>query len=147
ERVGGPVTVENSNGGIEISEAAAGVTATTTFGAVEVHDSAGGLTVANANGPVIVSARPSTPCQPIALKTSFSPMKLYLGDGASYNLTAKTSFGRIHSDLEVAASGTMGADTLAGRIGGGGCELRLTNQNGGIEILKAEGSPAHTARR
>jgi hypothetical protein len=49
---------------------------------------------------------------------------------------ARTSFGRIKSDLPVSVSGITSNDELNGTIGGGGCELRLTNSNGAIEILK-----------
>ena len=28
----------------------------------------------------------------------------------------------------------MGGDSLTGKIGGGGCELKLTDQNGSIDI-------------
>jgi hypothetical protein len=64
-------------------------------------------------------------------------MKAYVPAGANYDLTAKTTFGRISSELSVTASGTTSGDSLTGRIGAGGCELRLANSNGSIEILKA----------
>jgi hypothetical protein len=38
--------------------------------------------------------------------------------------------------MPLTASGTMGADSLSGRIGAGGCALGLTDSNGNIEILK-----------
>jgi hypothetical protein len=118
-KVSGTVTIGNANGGVELTEAG---------GAVEVE---------NSNGAVVVDGVPAKPCSPIVLKTSFGPLKVYLPEDAGYNLSAKTSFGRINSELGVTASGGMGGDSLTGRIGGGGCELRLTTSNGGIEILKA----------
>ncbi len=38
----------------------------------------------------------------------------------------------------VTATGTIGSDSLNGKIGNGGCELRLTDSNSNIEILKAK---------
>ena len=33
-------------------------------------------------------------------------------------------------------SGAIAADSITGKISGGGCEMRLTNQNGNIDIVK-----------
>jgi hypothetical protein len=53
-----------------------------------------------------------------------------------YNVTARTTFGRIHSEPDLTISGSVGGDVLTGKIAGGGCELKLTDQNGSIDILK-----------
>jgi hypothetical protein len=36
----------------------------------------------------------------------------------------------------MAMSGALTADAINGKIAGGGCEMRLTNQNGIIDIVK-----------
>jgi len=59
-----------------------------------------------------------------------------LPENASYDVTARTSFGHIKTDFPVTTSGDLGSDSLNGKIGNGGCRLSLTNSNGGIEILK-----------
>jgi hypothetical protein len=33
-------------------------------------------------------------------------------------------------------SGAIAGDSINGKINGGGCEMRLTNQNGNIDIVK-----------
>jgi len=43
--------------------------------------------------------------------------------------------------IELARAGrhvavNLSADSINGRISGGGCDMRLTNQNGNIDILK-----------
>ena len=63
-------------------------------------------------------------------------MQIRLPENAGYDLTARTSFGHITSELPVTASGQLGGDSLAGKIGNGGCTLSLTNTNGTVEILK-----------
>jgi len=44
-------------------------------------------------------------CQPISLNTSFSPIRVAIPAGLGYNVTARTSFGRVHSDLDLTVSG------------------------------------------
>ena len=55
---------------------------------------------------------------------------------AGYNVTARTSFGRIHSDGDITVTGDLSPDSLTGKIGSGGCDLRLMDQNGNIDILR-----------
>ena len=57
--------------------------------------------------------------------------------GVGYDVTAKTSFGQIRSEPPLTVSGAVAGDAfVSGKIAGGGCELRLTNQNGSIDIVK-----------
>jgi hypothetical protein len=56
---------------------------------------------------------------------------------ASYRVTARTSFGKIRTDFPLTVSGALSNDSLDGVIGGGRCEMKLTNNNGAIEILKS----------
>jgi len=137
QRVNGQLTIENSNGLVTASSVKGDATARTSFGAVTLDDISGSITVDNQNGAVMLSAdRISTLCKHITVKTSFAPIQVRLPEGAGYNVTAHTSFGRISSDLPVTSSGQLGGDSLSGKIGNGGCTLALTNSNGSIEILK-----------
>ena len=152
--VGGPAIVETSFGSVDLRDLKAGarvtagnsavrlsgvageVYAKTSFNGITLSDIGGPVTVESGNGSVTVDARPGPKCQPMSLHTSFAPIRVTLPANQGYNLFAKTSFGRIHTDFEVAVSGEIGADMLNGKIGGGGCELRVTGQNGNIDILK-----------
>ena len=82
--------------------------------------------------------RPVKTCSPVSIQTSFAPLKVSLPEGIGYNVTAKTSFGKVTSDLPLSISGTVSGDALSGKIAGGGCELLLNNSNGDIEILKTQ---------
>jgi hypothetical protein len=82
--------------------------------------------VDNQNGGVEVSLRGQA-CTPVGIRTSFSAVRVSLPDNASYAVAAKTSFGKIYSDFPM---------TISGDIGGGRCPMRLTNNDGTIEILK-----------
>jgi hypothetical protein len=58
-----------------------------------------------------------------------------LPDGAGYAVNARTSFGRVTSDLPILTTGVT-EGTLTGTIGKGGCKLDLANANGNISIEK-----------
>ncbi len=135
ERVAGAVTVEDNNGAVRISGAGGGVKVGSSFAAVQIDGAGGAVEVQNQNGLVSVSGLPKS-CVPVVLKTSFAPLRVALPDGIGYNVAAKTSFGQIRSEFGVTASGAIGGDALNGRIGNGGCDLRLNNANGSIEIVK-----------
>jgi hypothetical protein len=154
DTVGENATVETSFGGVELREVKGGarvnsgnssirlngiggeVYAKTSFNGVSITDAAGPVTVENQNGSVTVEAKTGQRCQPISLRTSFGPIRVTVPNGAGYNVTARTSFGRINSEPEVTVSGPLSPDALTGKIAGGGCELRLMDQNGSIDILR-----------
>ena len=67
-------------------------------------------------------------CQPITLNTSFGPIRVTAVHGVGYDVTAKTSFGFIKSQASITVNGQVGRDSLNGKIGAGGCAMRLTDQ-------------------
>jgi hypothetical protein len=137
QRVNGNLTIENSNGQVTASSVKGDATARTSFAAVALDDISGHITVENQNGAIMLTAaRTSQGCKNISAKTSFSPIQVRLAENAGYTLTARTSFGRINSELPITTVGQVGGDSLNGKIGTGECTLSLTNTNGNIEILK-----------
>jgi hypothetical protein len=137
QRVNGNLTVENANGQVTVNSVKGDANAKTSFAAVTLDDISGHITVDNQNGAVMLSAARTPPgCNGISVKTSFSPIQVRLPENAGYTLTARTSFGRINSELPITTVGQVGGDSLTGKIGNGACLLSLTNSNGNIEILK-----------
>ena len=137
QRVNGNLTIENANGQVTANSVKGDATAKTSFAAVTLDDITGHITVDNQNGAVMLTAaRVPAGCNGISVKTSFSPIQVRLPEGAGYTLTARTSFGRINSELPITTVGQVGGDSLNGKIGNGACTLSLTNTNGNIEILK-----------
>jgi hypothetical protein len=134
--VKGGARVTAGNSGIRMAGIGGEAYAKTSFAGVTVEDAAGPVTVENANGSVTVSATAGQSCRPIAIQTSFAPIRVAVPAGSGYTVSGKTSFGRIHSEQEMAVSGALTADSVSGKIAGGGCEMRLTNQNGNIDIVK-----------
>jgi hypothetical protein len=152
-RVGGTATVRNSfgatdiedAGGVDVTSGNGAVKAIGVRGAAKVHTSFGGITIENVTGPVDASnsngsitviASAAGGCQPITLKTTFGPIKLALPGNANYNVSASTSFGGINTEFPVTVSGQTNSESIQGKIGNGGCELKITDSNGRIEILK-----------
>lgn len=137
--VKGQARVTAGNAAVRLSDIGGEVYAKTSFDGVAVESAGGPVTVESANGSITVTLRPG-PCKPVSLRTSFGPIRVTLpgaGPGAAgYNLSAKTSFGRIQSEPEITVIGNISTDQITGKIGPGGCELRLVNQNGNIDILK-----------
>ena len=156
DSVGGSATVETTFGSVDLRGVKAGVRVTsgnssirlsgiggdvyakTSFAPINISDVAGPVTVEAANTSVTVDAKPGQRCQPISLNTSFGSIRVTVPSGIGYNVNARTSFGRIHSEADMTVSGEIGGDVLNGKIAGGGCELRLIDQNGGIDILKSK---------
>ncbi len=125
------------NGRVSLNDVGGEASAKTSFASVTLEDVGGSITVDNQNGAVMLSeARTSSGCKSINAKTSVAPIQVRLREGSNYNVAARTSFGRISSELPVTSSGVLGGDSLNGKIGNGGCTLSLTNANGNIEILK-----------
>ncbi|HEU5248469.1 MAG TPA: hypothetical protein VFW15_00650, partial [Thermoanaerobaculia bacterium] len=111
--------------------------ARTSFGSVKIDGVRESVDVVNQNGSVEVSAVPAG-CARLTLKTSFAPLRVYLPESAGYTVSARTSFGKINSEIPV-ASGSARGESLSGKIGDGRCELTLNNSNGNIELLKGTG--------
>jgi hypothetical protein len=138
ERIGGSLTVENTNGSVTARNVKGDASVKTSFAGVTLESIGGKVTVDNQNGAISVTAmKPPSGCRDISLKTSFSSIRVRVPEGLGYNLTARTSFGRITSELPVTSTGSIGGDSLSGTIGSGGCQLQLTDSNGSIEIAKA----------
>lgn len=135
--VKGGARVTAGNTTIRLTDIGGEVYAKTSFGGVSVDGAGGPVTVENANGSVTVKSKAAPPCQPISLRSSFAPLSVSIPPNTGYNLNARTSFGRIHSDLDLTVNGAISTDSITAKIGGGGCDLTLINRNGSIDILKA----------
>ena len=133
--VNGVLTVDNSNGAVKAVNTK-GAQITTSFGPVILEGVSGPISVQNQNGTVEASSSLRGGCQPILMRTSFSPLRVRLQGDTDYRVSARTSFGKIRSEFPISVSGSMSSDELSGVLGSGRCELRLTDNNGSIEILK-----------
>ena len=113
-----------------------GASIRTSFGSVWLSNVGGKIDVDNSNGSIEVQTAPSpTACAPISLETSFGGIVVRLPESAGYTVDARTSFGKIKSELPLTIAGSPSSELLNGRIGNGQCPLTLANSNGGIRPL------------
>jgi len=153
DTVDGPVTIDTTfgaidlhgvkggarltaqNGSIRASDIGGEVYAKTSFGGVTIEDVAQPITVENSNGSITVRAKAANQCRPISLSTTFGPIKVSLPSGQGYDVGARTSFGQISTGPPITITGQAGNESISGKIAGGGCQLKLVDQNGNIDIL------------
>jgi hypothetical protein len=140
ERVRGALTAENASGAVSATGVGGSAKISTSFGPVVLKEVDGRLDVTNRSGSVEAwpTVSPGT-CHDVLLTTSFSPMVVHLPD-TGYAVAARTTFGSIHADMPITASGTIGRDMVSGTIGRGGCALQLNNASGDIRISRATAS-------
>lgn len=136
KNIKGNVTAQDSNGAVTASAISGDAQVNTSFGGVVLNGVGGRVRVDNQNGAIEVTAESTNACQDISLKTSFSHVIVRVPSNAGYRVNARTSFGKISSELPVTSTGTLGSDVLNGTIGNGACTLELANTNGSIEIAK-----------
>jgi len=132
----GNLTAQDTNGAITANSVSGDTTIGTSFAGVTLSGIGGKVRVDNQNGAIEVTATADS-CRDIYLKTSFSHIIARVPSNGGYRVNARTSFGKISSELPITATGTMGSDVLNGTIGNGGCTLDLANSNGSIEIAKS----------
>src|SRR5688572_12167532 len=143
---GGNVTVSNSSGAVTVSNITGEVSIAHSFGGITVTNADNSITVDNQNGPITMESRAGRRCQNILLRTTASPIRVTVPAAFGYTLEARTTFGRINPDVQLQIAGQRTSrdgpvhdSSLIGRIPGeGNCDLRLTNQNGNIDILRGK---------
>jgi DUF4097 and DUF4098 domain-containing protein YvlB len=137
DRVRGPLTAVNSNGAVRATTVGGAATVTTSFGPVLVRGVDGRLDVRNRSGSVEAwpTVRTGT-CHDVMITTSFSQMAVHLPE-TGYALAARTTFGKIQTELPITASGSLAGNAVSGTIGRGGCALQLNNASGDIRIMRA----------
>lgn len=129
------VVVNTSGGNIRIGQVGGVVRATTSGGNISLDEVSGEINAQTSGGNI--SARMSRQPQAASqLKTSGGGITLYLADGIGVELAAKTSAGRVHSDIDVTTRGELKKDRLIGTINGGGPTLELDTSAGDIHIRR-----------
>jgi DUF4097 and DUF4098 domain-containing protein YvlB len=102
----------------------------TSNGAVRVSGVTGPMTLTTSNGAIVVEDAGTSE---IHAHTSNGSIEIGVALRAGASISARTSNGRIHSDMEVVRQ-HFGESFLEGKIGGGGPLLELRTSNGPIRI-------------
>lgn len=104
----------------------------TANGDIRVSGVSGVLRLSTSNGAITVR---DAGAAEIHAHTSNGAIRLAVPGALNANLSARTSNGRIHSDVEVVTD-HVGVNYLEGKIGSGGPEIELRTSNGGIYLQK-----------
>jgi len=149
--VDGAVEAVTVNGAIELQGGAGDVNLSTSNGAIGLRDTAGRVRASTSNGRIraavshfeegvfstsngSITVEIQEGCAPVTATTANGAIRLTLPADFSGQLDAKTSLGRVHSELPLAVS-EGSRNRLVGQIGAGGeAVVKLRTLNGRIHL-------------
>jgi DUF4097 and DUF4098 domain-containing protein YvlB len=127
------LVVDNTNGGIHLSDVAGRHDLETTNGKIEVTRCAGSVDAATTNGSIEAELMQVAKGQPMRFETTNGRTEVSVPSNFAADVDAATTNGSIKTDLPVTAR-SIGDNSLRGTINGGGTLLRMRTTNGGIAI-------------
>jgi DUF4097 and DUF4098 domain-containing protein YvlB len=132
------LTVDATNGGIDVEDVRGRVDAHTVNGGIALHDVGGDIRGETVNGGLHVELAGEKWDGPgLDLKTVNGGVDLRVPSGFSGELDARTSNGGISVDFPMTVKGLINSRRqITGTIGSGGPRLRLSAVNGGISISR-----------
>ncbi len=128
--------VENTNGGVRVTEVRGSHRIGTTNGRIELERCAGDLQAETTNGGIRAELLEVTPGKSVSLETTNGRISLAAPPTLAARLDAATTNGSINTELPITTTEAK-RNALRGTINGGGAELRLRTTNGSIEIRAA----------
>jgi hypothetical protein len=133
--------VEIVTGELEIDNVAGVVSASNTNGQIIARGLSSEARLSTVNGRLEASFADLNRAQAILLKSVNGQITLRLPGNANADLKAQSMRGRIKNDFGLTANrGDLSGTSLAGVIGQGGARITLDNMNGGISILRSNGT-------
>lgn len=130
--VAGPAKAGTGSGSVHLELSAPGdVNVETGSGSVEISGLRGALRVDTGSGSVTVDGEPTGSWY---MSTGSGGISLRLPAEAAFDLEAKTSSGRIHSNHPILVQGAIGARELRGKVRGGGVLVAVSTGSGNIRI-------------
>lgn len=130
------VVVENTNGGIYVTEVTGKHDLDTTNGRIEVTRCAGTVDAATTNGSIHAELTSVTKNQPMRFETTNGRIEVSVPKDFAATIDASTTNGSIKTDLPIQTR-SFDDNSLRGTINGGGTSLRLRTTNGGISIRRS----------
>ena len=127
------IGLENTNGGIDVSDVRGSMHVSNTNGHIELLRCAGDVDAETTNGHVKAELSEVTQGKAVRLETTNGRITVTLPRTVAARLDASTTNGRINTDLPVTTT-HVEKTSLRGSINGGGPELRLRTTNGSIDI-------------
>src|SRR5262249_5689438 len=107
-RIDGDLKVDNSNGAVRVSGVKGSARISTSFAAASGEGVGGSVDVDNQNGSVEVRGLSAAArCAPVTIKSSFGPIRVFLPEGTGYDVSARTSFGKVTTQIPMSVSGSV----------------------------------------
>jgi DUF4097 and DUF4098 domain-containing protein YvlB len=131
EHIRGPAELTSSGGSINIKGAAGSLKVHTSGGGIHLYNVAGEIDASTSGGPLEAEARSN---QGISLEGSGGSITLRLPADVQGTVDAKTSGGRVHSDLPITTTELGDTSHIQGTINGGGDPIHLRTSGGSIHI-------------
>jgi DUF4097 and DUF4098 domain-containing protein YvlB len=128
------LTIDNTNGGIDISDVRGSHQISNTNGHIELARCAGDVDAETTNGAIRAELAEVNAGKSIRLETTNGRITVSLPKSIAARVNASTTNGSIKTDLPVSTT-EVKRNSLRGTINGGGsAELRLRTTNGSINI-------------
>lgn len=131
----GKASLGTTNGHLEVAGVEGDLDLETTNGAIKANGATGTVKAETTNGGIdLIFARvPSA--GDVELETTNGAVMVKLPRGSAVSVDAATSNGGIHSDFAVA--GETGKHRMNGTINGGGSRLHIRTTNGGVHLVES----------
>ncbi|HET9216284.1 MAG TPA: DUF4097 family beta strand repeat-containing protein [Terriglobia bacterium] len=132
----GALTVNARNTSVEALRVGGNVAVENQFHYVTLEDVKGTVSVVNRNGNVELRYT-EPPRNNIRVTNKFSDVRMILPSSSSFSIDARTRFASVSTDFdELSARDEPDRNSLTGKVGSGGPEIRIENMNGSIHISK-----------
>jgi hypothetical protein len=130
--IAGGLVASTGSGDVKLEQTAAGdVEVSTGSGEVELSGVKGGARVTTGSGRIAAEGQPSGEWR---LHTGSGDVSVRFPADAAFDLSARSSSGRIETNREITVSGTLNPRELHGKVKGGGNLVDLSTSSGSIQI-------------
>jgi len=136
KNIQGSFTADSRMTNVDLAHVENNATVDGQFGNVKLEDVKGAVSVENKNGEVELRYL-QPPRNNVKVTSKFGRVTVTLPANSSFSIDARTRYASISSDFpEVQPRNEADRNSLNGRVGAGGPEIRIDNQNGDISIYK-----------
>jgi DUF4097 and DUF4098 domain-containing protein YvlB len=132
----GSLTVGARNTSVEVLRVGGNAAVENQFHYVTMEEVKGEVSVVNRNGNVELRYT-EPPRSNIRVTNKFSDVRMVLPASSSFTIDARTRFASVSTDFdELSMRDEHDRNSLTGKVGSGGPEIRIENMNGSIHISK-----------
>ena len=144
KEIAGSIEVHNTNGSVTGNVIGGNVDTENTFGPVKFDYINGNIRIDNGNGSIRLAniavmlngvMKRKTFTERIDCSTSFGSIQLTLPKQASAEINARTTWGKIDSELPLQIEEFGTSDNLVGKLGNGDTIINLTGKNSNIYLI------------